>query len=253
MFVSNPVGFVRAGVNGAVTDAEKALRHAADVLEEFDGEAGSAVPAPVYSALVTVARRRLAGVRSASVATWDGRRFSTAAYTDEAAIRADKLQYDSGTGPCVAAIAGAALSHEPDFRSTDDLAALGFRGALSLRLTATGPGRNAVALNLYSDGPHGFDGPTIALATLLALHARTSLAAADGDARALHLERSRETSQQIGAAVGVLMAKRGLGHDEAMGVLRTASQRSNTRVSELAAQVIATGELPIRNNRGPRK
>lgn len=256
-----------------MTDVDEVLRRAAEVLAELDREAGGEFPPRVYDALVQVARRRLPGVGSASVAMWDGRRFTTAAATDEAARTADRLQHERNAGPCVEVLAGAPVSHAPDLSdpglgdpglgdsglsdpglgdSGPAATAPGFGGALSLSLTAAESVGNGAALNLYSTEPHAFDEQTIQMAMLLTIHARVALAAADGEARAMHLERSRETTQRIGAAVGVLMARRDLGHDEAMDLLRVSSQRSNTRVSELAEKVISTGDLPALNNRGPR-
>lgn len=246
-----------------MTDSEHALRRASEMLDELGVLAGSGDPAGVHAALADVACRRLDGVGSASVTTWDGRRFATAAATDEAARRADRLQHDRNAGPGVTALRHEPLSHVPDLSdgdgwpadARDEVLALGFGGALSLRLTPGPPAQtpaNPTALTLYSHEPHAFDSQAVQLASLLAIHARMALAAADGESRARHLERSRQTTQQIGAAVGVLMVRYEIGHDEAMQMLRTTSQRSNTRVSDLAGTVIETRELPRLDNRGPR-
>jgi hypothetical protein len=238
-----------------VNEAEQALRRAVEMLDELGTDGGTDLPARVYSALVEVAGRRLPGVGSASVTVWDGRRCTTAAATDDAAREADRFQYDIGAGPSVDAVRGRAVSHVPDVQARDDLSALGFGGILSLRLTEGDPrrtGETAAALTLYSDKPHALDEPTVQLARLLAAHARTSIRAADREARAAHLERSRQTTAQIGTAVGILMTTRELGHDEAMELLRTISQRSNVRVSALAAEIIQTRELPRPKTRGPR-
>lgn len=57
------------------------------------------------------------------------------------------------------------------------------------------------------------------------------------------LEKALTTSRTIGAAVGVLMASRDVGQDEALQLLREASSRSNTPMRELA-QVIVTSRPP---------
>jgi hypothetical protein len=215
------------------------------------------------------------GVESASVTTYSGRGFATVAATDESASHGDQLQYDRGSGPCIAAILEEPPHHHlRDLRRDDrwptaartDAVALGIISALSVRLTpATPPGASrmgpapgagaaniAAGLNLYASRPDAFNPEAVAMALLLSTHARTALRAANNTAHIVHLEQSQRTTQQIGAAVGVLMVTRELGHDEAMNLLRTTSQRTNTRVSELAEQVIATGTLPRIKNRGPR-
>ena len=54
------------------------------------------------------------------------------------------------------------------------------------------------------------------------------------------LEKALATSRTIGAAVGVLMASRNVGQDEALQVLKEASSRSNTPMRRLA-EVIVSG------------
>lgn len=263
--------------------AERALQWAAEIFDQFDGDLDTADPQSVFTTLAEVAQRRLDAADAASVTTYDGTRFATVAATHESASRLDRLQFDRGSGPSMAAIVDEPLCHVPDLRRDDrwpvearaDAAALGFTGVLSVRLAttrdatgvttgdsardATGdnardtPGQPAAALNLYSARPDAFDAKAVRMATLLAAHARMALLAADSEARALNLERSRRTNEQIGVAVGVLMANRALAHDEAMNLLRTTSQRTNTRVSDLAADVIATGVLPRMKNRAPRR
>jgi AmiR/NasT family two-component response regulator len=93
----------------------------------------------------------------------------------------------------------------------------------------------------------------VQLAVLYAGRARLALVAAEHAVRAANLERSQVTGQQIGAAVGVLMAVKRISHDEARDLLRTTSQYVNRRVSDLAAEVVATGELPPLKRIGPRR
>src|SRR5690242_16612031 len=94
------------------------------MLDEFDAATGAGEPAGphdvagIYDTVVELARRRLDGVRAASVTTWDGRKFSTAAATDDGAVRADLLQYDRQSGPCVAAVRDVRECHVPEL-STD--------------------------------------------------------------------------------------------------------------------------------------
>jgi len=53
------------------------------------------------------------------------------------------------------------------------------------------------------------------------------------------LEKALATSRTIGAAVGVLMASRNVGQDEALRVLREASSKANTPMRRLAEVIVA--------------
>ena len=65
---------------------------------------------------------------------------------------------------------------------------------------------------------------------------------ADGVLRREHvtnLELALVTSRTIGAALGILMANRNIGEEEALKVLKGASQRTNTRMRDLAQTIVA--------------
>ncbi|WP_205260013.1 ANTAR domain-containing protein [Nakamurella leprariae] len=53
-----------------------------------------------------------------------------------------------------------------------------------------------------------------------------------------------QSNRRIGAAIGILMARRDLTSDQAFGLLRTASQHGNRKLRDVADQVVATGRLP---------
>lgn len=77
-----------------------------------------------------------------------------------------------------------------------------------------------------------------------AAHAALALSAASEHQRAQQLEVALGTSREIGMAMGVLMARGNLTQDEAFALLRSASQRLNRKLREIAADVVDTGELP---------
>lgn len=62
--------------------------------------------------------------------------------------------------------------------------------------------------------------------------------------RASHLATALETSRQIGAAVGVLMATRKITDRQAFELLRTTSQQLHRKVRDIALEVTETGVLP---------
>jgi AmiR/NasT family two-component response regulator len=65
-------------------------------------------------------------------------------------------------------------------------------------------------------------------------------------AHADQMDEALKSSRTIGAAIGMIMASRGLTEIEAFEVLRTASQRSNRKLRELAAELVGSpsNELP---------
>jgi hypothetical protein len=63
-------------------------------------------------------------------------------------------------------------------------------------------------------------------------------------ARVANLEVALESSRQIAAAVGIVMAQTRCPYEEAFQVLRAASQRTHRKVRELAEEVVFTGALP---------
>jgi len=67
------------------------------------------------------------------------------------------------------------------------------------------------------------------------------------DSQAANLRRALEHSRDIGAAVGVLMAFHKVPQAEAFELLRRASQDQNIKLYAVAREVLATGELPSRD------
>ena len=62
--------------------------------------------------------------------------------------------------------------------------------------------------------------------------------------RIANLEVALQTNRDIAMAIGIIMARRGLGPDAAFAELRQVSQRRQVKMRELAAVVVETGELP---------
>lgn len=173
--------------------------------------------------------------------------FQTLAASSPAARKADEMQYAVGEGPCVeAAVEGGW------FRSGDvevdrrwprwgPLAVtVGVRSLLSVQLaTADDP---LGALNLYSRRAEGFDEPDdVDFALLYAVHAAVALTTAREITGLTHALHSRHT---IGVAQGVLMERFGLSVDASFNLLRRYSMHTNTRLADVAAVVVSTGNVP---------
>lgn len=244
-----PVGLVE--IADAVLRLGEQLRNAAtDTLAE---------------AVIEHAVEVLPGVRWASITTLRHGTFRTLAATGETARAADALQYELGAGPCVDTVLEDSFHHSADLahdarwpvygaRVAEEL---GVRSALAYRLSLVADPDLLAALNLYSDVEGAFDARTQWAGTLLATHAAWAVSLALTRERAQQLETALQTNREIGTAIGVLMAQHKLTRDQAHELLRVASQDSNRKLAEIAAEVVETGQLsmprrPVRPAQGPR-
>lgn len=64
-------------------------------------------------------------------------------------------------------------------------------------------------------------------------------------AKAANLHRALDSNREIGAAMGILMARHQLTSDQAFDLLRRTSQRAHRKIVAIAADVIETGELEL--------
>ncbi len=178
-------------------------------------------------------------------------RFESAASTDEVAMRCDILQSQLQEGPCVeAAEQGEAFLVE-DTRKDGrwpnwgpQAAAEGARSVVSLQLVAPGgeePPRRLGAINGYESATGAFGSADLRRGLVLATHAASALSAAD---QISGLELALDSRHLIGAAQGILMARYGLTHERATEVLKRRAADTNTKLRDLAEQVLAARELP---------
>jgi GAF domain-containing protein len=160
------------------------------------------------------------------------------------------LQYEEGYGPCLDAGRGGVPLRIDDMRTeerwpsyTERTAGIGVRSSLSVPL----PYQGGVigALNNYASTPAAF-------ASVESLRAATdvaeAIAVAVANAEAHHQlgEQARnmriamESRAVIEQAKGVLMAQQGVDAEQAFEILRAASQRSNRKLRDVAAGVVAS-------------
>lgn len=203
--------------------------------------------------LVVVALERVPGARWVSVSVLRGGRFTTAASTAEQAVRADVLQYEMGSGPCVDAVRKESLFVTGEV-STDSRwnewgrrahTEVGINSVLSQRLRLQDQSGVVAGLNIYSDRPEAFDRAAVGVALILATHGGLVLSTHLASHRAEHLSRALQSNREIGVAMGILMNQHRFTRQEAFDVLRVASQNSNRKLSDIAAEVADTGALTI--------
>jgi len=199
--------------------------------------------------LVKLSPEVVLGCTSASVTVLGGaaQESFTAAATDDAARRADQLQYELGQGPCLDAAAGQHLVHSGDL-STDDRwprwgpAASDEVDAHSLICVALfTEERTFASLNLYAVERDAFDDDDHVAAQILAAHAALALAQThtiDG------LDIAVGSRGLIGQAQGILMERFDLDALSAFAVLRRLSSHTNTKLSAVATELVSTRRLP---------
>jgi GAF domain-containing protein len=107
------------------------------------------------------------------------------------------------------------------------------------------------ALNIYARTANAFDDDARAAATGFAPYAAVALRNMhdyqSARATARNLEAAMESRALIDQARGMLMERHDLTADQALKVLSEVSNRTNTKLRDVAATLLETGELP-----GPR-
>ena len=132
----------------------------------------------------------------------------------------------------------------PEF--TRRAAHLGLRSMLSFQLYVVRD--NLGALNLYSDEPGAFTDESEYIGLMFAAHAAVALIGAQQQQNMTLAVSMRDL---IGQAKGILMERHRITAEQAFDLLVRASQRTNTKLADIARVLTATGELPQRISRSP--
>ncbi|MBE8520580.1 GAF and ANTAR domain-containing protein [Amycolatopsis sp. H6(2020)] len=196
----------------------------------------STVAAIVKAAVDHVEGAEFAGISLVS----HGRVIRTVAPTDEVVTAIDEVQYRSGQGPCLDAIA------EHQVYATGDLAAEGRWAAfaraaaefdvhsmLSYRLFVTDT--TLGALNLYSRARDAFSPQTREDGRLFATHAAIALVGAQTEAQ---LSTALGNRDVIGMAKGILMQRHNVDAVAAFRMLVESSQNANMKLHHVAAWLV---------------
>jgi GAF domain-containing protein len=169
--------------------------------------------------------------------------FRSVAPTSPLAPRIDAFQRDFVEGPCVDAAVGEVMVRCDDLsndqrwaRFGKSAAAAGVHSVLSFQLYTNGSRR--AALNLFGLKRNAFTTEAEAVAGMLATHAATALISQD---RERQFQSALVSRDLIGQAKGIIMERFGVDAVRAFELLVKVSQNSNTRVAEVAAEVVARG------------
>jgi GAF domain-containing protein len=197
--------------------------------------------------MVSAAVEMVPGAEEGSVSVVTSRKLvGTHHATGSLPVRVDALQNQSGQGPCL----DAAFEHQTvrinDPRTADRWPAFAQRaaetGALSmLAFQLYVEGDNLGALNLFSTKPGAFDDESELVGVLFAAHAAIAIADAQ---RQDQLREAVETRDLIGVAKGILAERFKITPERAFLVLTRLSQDTNTKLRDVAAELVRNGGLP---------
>ncbi|PWW20906.1 ANTAR domain-containing protein [Geodermatophilus normandii] len=222
------------------------------MLDRFEGVAG------FLDSLVRWAVERTPGAEACGLTLEQTGGPRTVTYSGELAARGDERQYELDDGPCLQSLRTGRVVRVPDMareqrwgryprRALD----AGVHASLSFPLTVGTRGRGA--LNLYASRPDAFTDADERLGRSWAAQASGALSVAwrmaAGEETVDNLTQAVTTRQEIGQAVGLLMAQRRCTADEAFALLKGASQRSNEKLREVAQRIVAGHEDDVRASR----
>jgi GAF domain-containing protein len=210
----------------------------------------------ILTEITGIARQAMPRVEAASVTLIRADRPFTAAYDGQMALDADELQYERGYGPCVDAGLAGQMFLVDDMRTeqrwpdyAQNVAAHGVLSSLSVPLPFQGV--TIGALNTYAGQPKAFDDSDVELAKEIAAWVAVAIGNAETASRTrddLSLLRTVMTSRAcIEQAKGILMERHKITEDEAFTMLTHTSQRTNTKLRDVAAELVQTGTLPGRD------
>ncbi len=229
-----------------------ALRCVAEAFAELGAKIQSAGSSTVLEAVTDVTLERLGGAASVSITGARSAHFWTAAATDDRARRADSIQYELRSGPCLDAIRKDTLYWPCDLRSDPRwpeygrrvAEEMGFLSMLSYRMVLA-TDNEVAGLNIYAEKVDAFTEMDVMLGLLLATHGAQAAAAAEHREHVGHLERALTSNRLIGTAVGIVMARYVVTQEQAFDLLRIASQNTNRKLVDIAREVTETGTLEV--------
>lgn len=168
------------------------------------------------------------------------------ATTDPVVSEIYTFQVAGGEGPLTVSMRDHSIVRVRDTSAEDrwpewaeKVRALGVRSVLDVPLT-TAEGTVGV-LGLYSTQQDAFGPDEEAVAHILARHASVAVSSARREA---NLAQAVDARKLVGVAMGILMERYDLSEDQAFAVLRRYSQDTNTKLRDVAQQLIETRKLP---------
>jgi len=199
----------------------------------------------IYTAISTTAVDVVPGCDHACVTSLKaGGVLTCEGSSDDVAVLIDKLERETGEGPCLDAIVEEGYQHDPDITAHATWPALTkrvlehtpVRGMIGYRLLVGG--NKVGALNIFSDHPHALTTESADIGAVVASFASVALAGAAQHDRAETLQRGLESNREIGKAIGLIMAAHKIGDAEALNVLKKVSSELNVKLADIARRVV---------------
>jgi len=167
------------------------------------------------------------------------------ASTDDVAAFVDRLEWETGEGPCVDAIMTQRFEWDPNITEHPAwprlaervLAETPVRGMIGYRIVVSE--RKVGALNVFSDTAGALTQEDADIGAILVSFASVAITAAGQREEAASLREGMLSNREIGKALGMLMATHSISDQEAFDRLRGASNRLNTRLVEVARRIVA--------------
>ncbi len=180
----------------------------------------------------------------------DGQVVTTTA-SDPLVDELDRLQVEAQEGPGLDAVSSGGAFYAIDLADDDRwrrfgpaATASGIRSILAFRLSD----RHLSAISLYAQLPAAFGAYDRAKGSIFATLAGLALDSAEDrgeqERAATNLLVALQTRELIGQAQGILMERERITADQAFDVLRRASQHLNTKLREVAQNLVETGQTP---------
>lgn len=200
-------------------------------------------PDAVLRATSKAAVDAVPGAEYASVTLVTGGRVESPVLVGDLAGKSDALQQEFGEGPCIRAAVTDETVWIDDMRAEQRwprfataAAALGIRSMVCFCLYLDG--HDFGALNLHSTEVEAFGSESRSIGALFAAHAATAFA---GSREAQQLRTALTSRDLIGQAKGMLMERYGITADAAFRLMAQLSQESNTKLVEIAGQIVSSG------------
>lgn len=220
-----------AAAFGAIADIVYSGSTADAALERLCRIAVQAIPGADHACISTMVRPGTLRTRAAS---------------DDVARELDRLESEVGEGPCLESIVAESFQHDTDIASHSRwprlaelaLARTPVRGMIGYRLISDRSDRSA--FNVFADVPGALTTESAEIGAVLSAFASVALTAIERREDADNLRKGLESNREIGKAVGILMATHSIDDEQAFGILRSASNRTNTRLVQVAEQITAS-------------
>ncbi|MBB5834887.1 GAF and ANTAR domain-containing protein [Kribbella italica] len=177
-----------------------------------------------------------------------GQASEIAAVTDPVVADVYTLQIDTEDGPLVTSLRDRSTVLIRDTHTDErwpkwaaKVSALGVRSVLDVPLMLGDDARTVGVLGLYSPEPDAFGPDDEAIAEILARHATIAVATARHEET---MALAVDARKLVGMAMGILMERFDIDGDRAFAILKRYSQDTNTKLRDVAQELVDTRRLP---------